>query len=108
MNHRQRILAHQPRRAGDAVHLGHVDVERDDVRAPAAHLFERVESVAGGLDLAPGLEEHHLERLAHEGRVVDHQNPGRGGHRDLPHRTYLPPRVSETCATERRHVDRSG
>ena len=60
----------------EAVELGHLDVERDDVRLQRLHLLQRVEPVARGADdakLAGALDELRDE-LAHEGAVVDDEH----------------------------------
>jgi hypothetical protein len=64
-------LHHDAVETFESAHLGHVDVERDDLRLEALEPLQRLDAVASELDLEVGLLlEHAAEELAHEWRVV--------------------------------------
>jgi hypothetical protein len=73
-DHGHRTLGHQQRERGQTVHLGHVDVERDDIRFKGDILLDRLASVAREPDLEVALAlEDGVELTAHQRRIVDDQ-----------------------------------
>ena len=68
-HHRTRRLDHDLAKAGQAIHAGHLDIERDNLRIERSHQFERFVAIAGQTDVEVALfEENVFEQLAHQGR----------------------------------------
>ena len=63
----------------DAVHLGHLDVHRDDVRFVVLNLLDRLLAVACAHDAIPVVSEHVSDDGAHELRIVDDQHARHAG-----------------------------
>src|ERR1700722_941986 len=69
------MFDHDSIETGEAVQLGHMDVERHDIRSHEFHLIERLNAVAREVDPKIGLSrENAAEEFANQCRVVDHEN----------------------------------
>jgi hypothetical protein len=79
-HHRSRCLAHDVAERLNAVELGHLHVERDDVGIQGVDLLECVEAVAGRADDAelPRAVHDLRDETAHERAVVHHEDRGLG------------------------------
>jgi hypothetical protein len=79
-HHRQRVQAHQVFQEGQPVHARHFHVQGDHVRGQALDLLARQQRVGGGADHVDGrIAGQDLgEHLAHDGGVVDDQDPAGG------------------------------
>ena len=72
---RARALDHDAVETVEAVHLRHVDVERDDVGLEGLQLLQRFQPVARELHLEVGfLAENAPEQLAHQRGIVDDED----------------------------------
>jgi hypothetical protein len=75
-DHRHRVGAHQPGEKLEAIHAGHLDVQRQDVGAKALDHLPGLDWIGRRADdLQPRVGRQHLpEHLPHQRRVVDHQH----------------------------------
>ncbi len=76
-HHGAGMLQHDAVEAGKAIHLGHLDIERDDVGPERADHGQRLFAVAsrGDLETAFGFEQAP-QKLPHQGGIVDDEHAG--------------------------------
>src|SRR5690606_17418949 len=76
---------HQPAQEIQAVHARHLDVQRDHVRRAAADAVEGQQRIGrDAQQLHVRLRRHHpRQEGAHDGGIVDDQNPDHGGARKI-------------------------
>src|SRR6185369_4576612 len=71
---RPRRLDHDPAKASQAVHAGHLDIECYDLRIESTNQFEGFVAVASRADVEVAFcGEDAFEQLPHQGRVVGDQ-----------------------------------
>src|SRR5205823_4985203 len=88
---------------GDAVQLGHHDVQEDEIRLELAHLGQRILSVDRSDQLIALRIEPHPEHFQVCGIVIDNQNSGRRSQPALPLQAYF--RNSRIFARMRRGLN---
>ena len=75
-HNRPRSLDHDPAKASQAVHAGHLNIERYDLRIESTNQFEGLVAVTSHADVEVALcDEDAFEQLPHQGRVVGDQEP---------------------------------
>jgi hypothetical protein len=75
-HHRTRPLNHDPVQALQAVHAGHLDIQRHDVWREGVHLGQALDAVAGDGHLEPRVPQNLNENTAHQRGIVDDKNLG--------------------------------
>jgi hypothetical protein len=76
-DHGRRVGGAQPSQRLDAIDAGHLDVEKDQMRAEAVVLAQPIESVRHGVNRVAFVLEQLPERLANAGFVIDDENATR-------------------------------
>jgi hypothetical protein len=76
------VFQHDAIETGQAVHLRHVDIERDDMRLKSGKLLKCFHAIAGEGNLEISLRGKDIaEKTPHQGRVIDNQQPDHGAGR---------------------------